>query len=365
VGVELAAALLMAAPPPEPRLLPLLPPAIGTCQRMQANVPFAVLCPARVPRATRGWRAGDRPPPLRIDVFGSPGRPHLQTPYGVDFGYGAPVEPQSGRGWRKLLWHNRPCCFLHFTLFRPRGAELPLDLKPATLGGRRGLIRYATGYGLKRTLGYWWSNHTWFFWHEHGIRYTASLHYFGAGTTRLLGRLIAELQPANELKPHRPLFVQPATFTRLPRGWRAFQDVAGLLTRSGADVNSYALSWAYKPNPYGWANQMPRNAIAVNAILSRRSPGTSHTNLCWKTPHLPGFPRIGRLPLRLPQTTSHRQEGQPNIPEYRIFGRIDESYNVDLRVDINNPHPTAAMLRRAETVVSHIRFPAWPRLRRC
>ncbi len=365
MGVALAAALFLGAPPPQPRLFPLHARSIEKCQHMQAHVRFVVLCPARLPRPTRGWRPGDRPPPSHTEFFGGPARPQLPTPYGLDFGYSAPVEPQSGRSWRKLIWHNRPCCFLHFTVFRPRGEPLPPDLRPATLGGRRGAIRYAKGHSLEGTVGYWWSNHTWFFWHEHGTPYAASLHYFGAGTTRLLGRLIAELHPANELEPHRSLFVQPAKFRRLPHGWRAFQNVAGLLTRGGADVNSYALSWAYKPNPYGWANQMPGDGIAVNIILSRRSPGSSRTNLCWNTPHLAGFAKIRHLPLRLPRMTSARQEGQPNIPEYRVFGRIDESYNVDLRVDINNPRPTAAMLRRAQSVVSHIRFPTWPRLRRC
>ncbi len=330
---------------------------------MQVHVRFAVLCPARIPRATRAWKPEDAPPPFYSDVYGAPGRPELQTPYGLDFGYSAPVEPESGRGWRKLVWHNRPCCFLHFNVFRPRGAPLPTHLRRAELGGKRGLIRHARSYGLRGPANYWWSNHTWFFWRQDGTQYAASLHYFGAGTTRLLGRLIAELRPANELVPERPVVVRPAKFTHLPYGWRAFQNDFGLLSRRGADVTSYALSWAYTPGPFGWADSMPRNGIAVNVILIRRSVGSTHMNLCWNTPHL--APKIRRLPLRLPKTTNHTQEGQPRIPEYRIFGRLDESYDIDLRVDINNPHPTPALLRRAQGVVRHIRFPDWPRLRRC
>jgi hypothetical protein len=53
------------------------------------------------------------------------------------------------------------------------------------------------------------------------------------------------------------------------------------------------------------------------------------------------------------------------VLEYRVFGRLDESYNVDLRVDINSIHPTPTMMRTAQTVVSGIRFPRWPRLKRC
>ena len=157
----------------------------------------------------------------------------------------------------------------------------------------------------------------------------------------------------------------PARFTNLPERWRAFDDDFGFLTRRGGDVNSYALSWAYKPGPFGWANQMPAGAIAVNVILIRRAAGRSSANLCGHTPHLPGSPRIHRLPLRLPRTTTDRQEGQPRVLEYRLFGRMDDSYNVDLRVDVNSLHPNAGMLQAAQTVVSGIRFPSWPRLRSC
>ena len=46
--------------------------------------------------------------------------------------------------------------------------------------------------------------------------------------------------------------------------------------------------------------------------------------------------------------------------EYRVFGRIGESYAVDLRVDVKNLHPSAAMLHTAQAVVSNIHFPIWP-----
>jgi hypothetical protein len=62
----------------------------------------------------------------------------------------------------------------------------------------------ATAYGLSGSQGYWWSNHTWFFWRQDRTLYAASLHYFGIGTKRLLGRLIEELRPANELMPYEP-----------------------------------------------------------------------------------------------------------------------------------------------------------------
>jgi hypothetical protein len=177
-------------------LHPLPARAVDACRKMQAAVRFPVLCPARVPLPTLARR-----PPFHVDILGSPRHPDLQTPFGIELGYNAPIEPQSGPGWRRLVARNRPCCFLHFTIFRRLGAALPPGLKPAVLGGKRGRIRYATGYGLQGTVAYFWSNHTWFFWRDRGIDYAASLHYFGPGTTRLLGRLILQLRPARELSP--------------------------------------------------------------------------------------------------------------------------------------------------------------------
>jgi hypothetical protein len=157
-------------------------------------VRFPFLCPTRLPRATRGWHEGDTAPPLRAVVLGDPRRPALRTPYGIDVGYSAPVEPESGADWTRLLWHNRPCCFLHFTLFVPHGAQLP-PFEPARLGGIQEAIRRASGSGLRGSRAYYWANHTWFTWRAGGVRWVASLHYFGPGTTRLLGRIVAGLRP--------------------------------------------------------------------------------------------------------------------------------------------------------------------------
>ena len=157
--------------------------------------------------------------------------------------------------------------------------------------------------------------------------------------------------------PGRPDAVPAAKFTRVPHGWRAFDRDFAVLSSRGGSVQSYALSWAYTPGPFGWANRMPRDAIAVSVILIRDSR-------C-RALHYGTSPPIRHLPLRLPTTTRDRQEGQPDIPEYRVFGRMGESYNVDLRVDINNVRPSNAMLRLAQSVVDGIHFPNWPRPARC
>jgi hypothetical protein len=154
--------------------------------------------------------------------------------------------------------------------------------------------------------------------------------------------------------------VHAAKFAYVPVGWKTFDRDFALLHRRGADVESYALSWAYTPNSLGWASRMPPNAIGVHVILIRRSPTNPTANLCGQTPHLPNFPLIRRFPLVLPHTTAATQEGEPNIPEYRVFGRFDDFYNIDLRVDINRVHPTPAMLQLAQHVVSGLRFPRWP-----
>jgi len=192
-----AALLLVSRPTP---LHPLPVSAVAKCRQMQTHVRFVVLCPARLPRAVRGWHAGDPPAPFRSEIVGSPGHPELATPYGLEFGYSAPVEPASGRKWRRLVWHNKPCCFLHFTIFRAAGAAVPRGLRPARLGGRTGLLLPARGYGLRGTVAYWWANHAWFFWRQRGTLYAASLHYFGPGTLPLLSRLIRELRPARRLE---------------------------------------------------------------------------------------------------------------------------------------------------------------------
>lgn len=111
---------------------------------------------------------------------------------------------------------------------------------------------------------------------------------------------------------------------------------------------------------------MPRNGIAVEVLLIRREvDGATGLNLCRYTPHLDTYPLVRKLPLRLPATTSSTLEGAPKVPEYRVLGRIGESYNFEVRVEINNPHPDAALLSTAQHVVSAIRFPRWPNRANC
>lgn len=174
------------------RLAPLPPDAVRVCRRMPAQA----LCPARLPRPFLRISARASAPKLRTEVF-DVGR----GPIGMEFAYSAAVEP-TFRGWRRHVWWNRPCCSVHFTIQWGFGG-VPAVARRALLGGKRGRLLPAAGYAFRPRPGRrpWWSNHTYFFWQEGGVRYAASLHAFGqrGKTRRLLARLIRELRPVREL----------------------------------------------------------------------------------------------------------------------------------------------------------------------
>jgi hypothetical protein len=117
------------------------------------------------------------------------------------------------------------------------------------------------------------------------------------------------------------------SFAKLPLGWHQF------VASSGA----YALSWRYRPGPFGWATGMPRNAIAVQVFFPNEA---TH------------YPKLRLVLPRLPATTL---EGAPDTPEYRIHGRIG-GRDVEVWIDIRRPHPTQQQLRLAQRVLSRLRF---------
>lgn len=169
-----------------------------SCRRLQARVRFAVLCPTVLPRAVLGY-PGEPPPVLGSDRYAS-------SEPGLDIGYGAPWETDSGGGVTKAkvaphLWRNRPCCFLHFVVQRQVG-PVPPTAEPHALGGVRGRLLPATGayYG-----GPYFANHVRFFFRRFGVNYVATLHAFGnEATAALLGRIVAGLRPARTLAVVRP-----------------------------------------------------------------------------------------------------------------------------------------------------------------
>jgi len=180
-----------------PRLLPLPARVVGECRRAQARASFPILCPRRLPRPFVKS-------PVKFAAYVIPG-PAGHTPLGLGFGYGAPWEPDSGPDWRLHLWRNRPCCFLHFEVFRRASGrrQVPAGARRAILGGRRGLLKDATSWGLGSSTGdyLYFPNHTRFVWSEHGVDYVATLHRMGTlrETRALLARLIRELRPVADL----------------------------------------------------------------------------------------------------------------------------------------------------------------------
>jgi hypothetical protein len=157
----------------------------------------------------------------------------------------------------------------------------------------------------------------------------------------------------------RAVPVPPPTFSHLPPRWRSFA-TPGDLTPLGAQSRVFATSWPYRLTTVdGPGGSMPRNAILVNVSLIRSNPGKQTGNLCGRTPHIAGYPPVRSLPLRLPTTTAATFEGTA-WPEYRAFGRLGESYNFEVRVDISNRHPSAELLRLARFAVIAIEFPRWP-----
>jgi YVTN family beta-propeller protein len=223
---------LEAGRPPDPaarsattiHLIPTPAAVIAQCRRAQVKGHFRMLCPRALPRAVIGI-PGQPPPPLGSGLVRLNAR---RPPVGVDIGYGAPWERDSGSGWRQHVWRNRPCCFLHFVI--QRGAPAP-GARPAVLGGRRGRLLPATSvsYG-----GPYFGNHVRFFFRERGVSYVVTLHSFGnRETTALLGRLIAELRPVTAL--HAPASPRQGTTVRIgstgPRAIAAAPGALWVLTR--------------------------------------------------------------------------------------------------------------------------------------
>jgi hypothetical protein len=161
------------------------------------------------------------------------------------------------------------------------------------------------------------------------------------------------------------IVVPAPSFKGLPHSWRQFNDAPDFLTRRGANAGAVATSWRYRPNSSGWAGSLPPDGIVVSVNLIRRNPGKTVGNLCGRTPHLRDYPLVRKLPLRLPLTTTHTFDGADDIPEYRIFGRIGDSYNFEVRVVIARHRPTPALLAAAQRGVSAIRFPRWPTPAHC
>lgn len=149
-----------------------------------------------------------------------------------------------------------------------------------------------------------------------------------------------------------PVDPKPASFESLPRGWHLYEEGIQRIGPCRVVANTLATSWrADRSATFGWASEMPHDAIAVNVILVG-PPVLKRVRA--------SYPPIARVPLRLPATTASRLEGFPRLPEYRAFGRAPD-YLVEVRVDIRNRKPGRTLLRKARSVVGRLRLPDWPK----
>ncbi len=170
-----------------------------------APVPAAIERACRYSAAASDWRALC-PSALPLPFVGEPPWPGagvrvIRRPTVLDFGYGAPVENGSGGAWEDNLWRNRPCCFLHFGIYRETRYGPPLwrpeEGEAAVVGGVRGWLQPAESGGFAGS--HYWANHMRFFFTEGSEHYAVTLHDFGPGTRALLDRLVRALEPADPL----------------------------------------------------------------------------------------------------------------------------------------------------------------------
>lgn len=118
------------------------------------------------------------------------------------------------------------------------------------------------------------------------------------------------------------------SFAVQPPGWHVFGGTGGAL----------ATSWSYRPNPNGWGGAIPPNGIVVDVFFVYGRP-------------------LPPLRLRLPRTTRFRLKGAPRVHEYRLSGSLTGYVvNAQVWVEIDNAHPSRALLAAAQRVVSGIRF---------
>jgi len=160
----------------------------------------------------------------------------------------------------------------------------------------------------------------------------------------------------------RTAFGRPAVFRALPAGWHQYNDRGVSLGRRGGVSDTVVTSWAFdRSNRDGPATDLPRGEALISVLLLRRAEGgRSSPSLCRGVKPLAGYPRLRRLPLRLPQIASGTLEGRPAVAEYRILGRVARGYYLEVRVDVNAPILSRALRRKLQGALSALDLPEWP-----
>lgn len=163
-----------------------------------------------------------------------------------------------------------------------------------------------------------------------------------------------------------PATAPPVSVPPLPAGWRVVADTPQTLRPTpNTNVQTLITSWRYRPTYYGPASVIPPGGTIIDVTLSRdQSYGATKVNLCQATAKLPQFPQR-TPPLTLPQATTATLDGAPQVKEFRVRGRYRNSYNFEVRVDIDTRRPVGPRWAEAETIVRGLGFPDWPTDKTC
>jgi YVTN family beta-propeller protein len=170
-------------------LYPLTRPVAEACRQVQGQTREPILCPTKLPRPSRALgSSGSIPYSFAVSTIRN-----SDGVNGIDVSYSAETS-------RPRL--DVPGRFLHFDVqTRTAHDVLPAGVRPATLGGKRGLLAPASSRSYATEP--YFANHVRFFWREGKTRYAATLHNFGPRTRAVLSALIELLRPADKARARR------------------------------------------------------------------------------------------------------------------------------------------------------------------
>jgi hypothetical protein len=163
-----------------------------------------------------------------------------------------------------------------------------------------------------------------------------------------------------------PATASAVSLPPLPHGWTIVTNSSQRLhSTSNTNVQTLITSWHYRPSYDGPASVIPPGGTMISVTLSRdQSYGAQQVNLCETTARLSQFPQR-TPPLRIPRTTTSTLDGTPRVKEFRLLGRYRNSYNFEIRVDIDIRRPVGPRWAIAENIIRGLRFPRWPTDKAC
>ena len=133
------------------QLYPVPLPVARACRSAQQGSRVPILCPSLLPRAVHDSAGSAALPPPPLAPLIVPARHGPSSIAGLNFGYAAETgDPRK----------DHPERFLHFEVLQQE-EPLPPAVRPASLGGRSGLLAAPTSRGYRSET--YWANHLRFF----------------------------------------------------------------------------------------------------------------------------------------------------------------------------------------------------------